>query len=104
MSSFYERHKNAIWLGAGAGLTLGVGAGLYYYLHRKGKSCGTYKYPQIKRDDSVVDIKWGKKIADPYRHLEQDSVERAEWIDKQNELFNNYVNEFPHKKRINETN
>lgn len=49
------------------------------------------QYPKIARSDQT-DTYHGVEVLDPFRHLEKDSPERAEWIASQNVLSNDFLN------------
>ena len=52
-------------------------------------------YPQTRRDD-VVEVLHGRPIADPYRWLEDpDSAETADWVKRQNEVTEAYLEALP---------
>jgi len=54
----------------------------------------TKKYPQI-------DTYFGTEIADPYRWLEDDSSdETSAWIDEQNQMTFDYLNQIPYRQEI----
>jgi prolyl oligopeptidase len=63
-------------------------------------------YPTTKKVDTV-DSYFGKKIADPYRWLEDDnSTETAEWVKAENKVTYDYLSRIPFrdnvKKRLTE--
>ena len=52
-----------------------------------------WQYPEVRRDDSVVDNYHGTSIADPYRSLEDpDAKETQEFVEAQNDLSVPYIN------------
>ena len=54
-------------------------------------------YPQTRRDD-VVDVLHGRPITDPYRWLEDpDSAETADWVKRQNEVTEAYLEALPER-------
>ncbi len=60
--------------------------------------------PMSKRIDHHDDYH-GTKVADPYRWLEDDvreSKEVAEWVARENEYTNAYLDQIPQRKQINE--
>jgi prolyl oligopeptidase len=60
-------------------------------------------YPETRKDTSIVDDYFGKKIADPYRWLEDDlSDETAAWVKAQNEVTFGYLEKIPFRKQITE--
>jgi prolyl oligopeptidase len=52
------------------------------------------RYPQARRLDLTEDI-LGYQISDPYRWMEADSAERADWLAQQSELFAAQRQEWP---------
>ena len=49
------------------------------------------QYPETKKDD-IQEVIFGKTITDPYRWLEDfTSEEASEWVDKQNDLTNTFL-------------
>ncbi|SIN64822.1 prolyl oligopeptidase family serine peptidase [Chitinophaga niabensis] len=57
-------------------------------------------YPVTKKVDTVDDYH-GKKIADPYRWLEDDhSAETKEWVDAQNKVTQDYLATIPFRGKI----
>ena len=53
------------------------------------------RYPQTRRDD-VVEVLHGRRIADPYRWLEDpESAETADWVKRQNERTADYLESLP---------
>ncbi len=59
------------------------------------------KYPETKKDTTVIDNYFGTPVADPYRWLENDtSVETAAWVKAQNEVTNGYLNHIPFRDAI----
>ncbi len=60
------------------------------------------KYPVSKKVDTV-DNYFGKKVADPYRWLENDTAaETAAWVIAENEVTNNYLAKIPFREKIRE--
>lgn len=57
-------------------------------------------YPKTKKEP-VQEIKFGKKINDPYRWLEQDTTkEVAAWVDEQIATTENYLQQIPYRSKI----
>lgn len=57
-------------------------------------------YPESKKIDQVDDYH-GTKVSDPYRWLENlDSEETHAWVESQNKLTFDYLNEIPARKQI----
>lgn len=55
-------------------------------------SSAPFKYPAVRRDESVVETLHGVAVADPYRWLEdQTSEETAAFVTEQNKLFEAYM-------------
>lgn len=58
------------------------------------------KYPVTKKDKQI-DTYFGKKVADPYRWLEDDkSAATAAWVKAQNEVTNGYLASLPHRDEM----
>lgn len=50
------------------------------------------KYPDTRRDESIVDNLHGHEVRDPYRYLEDpDSKETQTFVEQQSQLFNEYI-------------
>ena len=69
-------------------------------------SMAQLKYPETKKTDSIDDYH-GKKIADPYRWLEDDNSEETKaWVIAQNKATQQYLSSIPYraevKKRLEE--
>ena len=64
-------------------------------------------YPDTRRDDSVVDVLHGERVADPYRWLEDTTTaETADWVARQNAVTESFLDQSPDRaairKRLNE--
>lgn len=58
-------------------------------------------YPEVRKDETVVDDYFGTKVADPYRWLEDDnSEETAKWVETQNQATFSYLEQIPYRKNI----
>jgi len=58
-------------------------------------------YPGARKDTSVTDDYFGKKIADPYRWLEDDqSAETKDWVAKQNIVTNGYLGQIRYREKL----
>ena len=73
-----------------------------YQSHKK-----AIQYPYTRIGENVNDTYFGIKVADPYRWLEDDnSSETAEWVEAQNRLTFDYLENIPQrdaiKKRLTE--
>ncbi len=56
------------------------------------------KYPETAKVEQV-DNYFGTQVADPYRWLEQDTAAKVmEWVKKQNEVTNNFLNQIPFRE------
>jgi len=52
------------------------------------------EYPAVHRDEDVVDVIHGKKVADPYRWLEDEHSHRTKaFVAAQNRLFDSYMSQ-----------
>lgn len=61
-----------------------------------------FKYPQSRRAEVKEEIH-GREIADPYRWLEEiDSEETKKWIEKQNALTEDFIEDIPFREEIKE--
>ncbi|MDQ3323012.1 MAG: prolyl oligopeptidase family serine peptidase [Acidobacteriota bacterium] len=59
-----------------------------------------FDYPQTKKVEQTDDYH-GRKIADPYRWLEDDnSAETKAWVEEQNKLTFSYLNQIPEREKI----
>jgi prolyl oligopeptidase len=58
-------------------------------------------YPSTRRDDEVVDMLHGVRVADPYRWLEDTwSADTAEWVKLQNEVTESVLAQMPSRAAI----
>ncbi len=58
------------------------------------------RYPHTRKDDTVEEL-FGKRIADPYRWLEDDnSPETLAWVTEQQALTEAILNEYPFRKQF----
>ncbi|XP_052739442.1 prolyl endopeptidase [Bicyclus anynana] len=63
----------------------------------------TFEYPEVRRDETVVDDYFGTKIPDPYRWLEDpDSEETKAFIDLENNITRPFLDSCPVKADIHE--
>ena len=57
-------------------------------------------YPETAKDD-VVDVYFGKEVADPYRWLENDTTAAtAAWVEAQNAVTNDYLQQIPFRQAL----
>jgi prolyl oligopeptidase len=58
------------------------------------------KYPAARKVDTVTNY-FGTKVADPYRWMENDTtVERANWIQAENQVTEDYLSKIPFRDKI----
>ncbi len=58
-------------------------------------------YPESRRDETVVEVHHGQRIADPYRWLEDDrSEETAAWVKAQNQVTRRHLDAIPQRNAI----
>ncbi|HEY8535497.1 MAG TPA: hypothetical protein VIL25_03575, partial [Vicinamibacterales bacterium] len=63
---------------------------------------GPLEYPKTRKGDVVEELH-GRRIADPYRWLEDpNSPETREWIEAQNRLTFGYLETIPERERLRE--
>jgi prolyl oligopeptidase len=59
------------------------------------------QYPNTHIDEEVTDIYFNTNVPDPYRWLEDDnSIETAAWVQAQNKITFNYLENIPQKDKI----
>lgn len=59
-------------------------------------------YPETRKVDTV-DVYFGTQVADPYRWLEDDnSAETAAWVEAQNRVTNDYLQQIPFRTALRE--
>lgn len=59
------------------------------------------KYPATRKDDSVTDDYFRRKISDPYRWLEDDqSAETRAWVVEQNRVTSAYLSQIPDREKF----
>ncbi|KAG4090145.1 prolyl endopeptidase-like protein [Neocallimastix lanati (nom. inval.)] len=59
------------------------------------------EYPQVRRDETVVENHFGIEIKDPYRWLEDpDSEETKKFVEEQNKITFKYVNEYEYREKL----
>lgn len=64
----------------------------------------TYKYPETRRDESMVEDIFGVKIADPYRYLEDPEAEETkQFVVAQQKVTEPYLEKCPHRQKIKDT-
>ena len=62
----------------------------------------TLQYPNTKKDLSIQDVYFNTEVSDPYRWLEDDnSVETSSWVEAQNKITFDYLENIPQKDKIN---
>lgn len=60
-------------------------------------------YPLAPTDSTVVDDYFGRKVADPYRPLENDTAAATlEWVKAENAVTSQYLNSIPFRNRLRE--
>ncbi len=59
------------------------------------------EYPEVRKDETVIDNYFGTKVADPFRWLEDDnSKETEEWVTEQNKATFSYLEKIPFRNNI----
>lgn len=60
-----------------------------------------FKYPEPRRDETVVDDHFGTSIADPYRWMEDPFAEETiQFVNEQNELSQPFIQACPDREKI----
>lgn len=61
----------------------------------------TMEYPQTRRDTTVVDTYFQKRVPDPYRWLEDDTAaETTQWVKAQNKVTFDYLEQIPYRSDL----
>lgn len=61
----------------------------------------SFTYPEVERNDSLVEKIFGQDVADPYRHLEDPQSEKTkEFVRLQNEVTEPFLRQCPHRATI----
>lgn len=59
------------------------------------------EYPKTDRDETVVDVYFGTKVADPYRWLENDtSAATMAWVEAERALTDEYLSHIPLRAKL----
>jgi prolyl oligopeptidase len=73
---------------------------IFMFLGANTEAQNQFNYPAAKKVDQTDDYH-GVKVADPYRWLEDvDSAETKVWVDAQNKLTFDYLNQIPQREQI----
>lgn len=60
-----------------------------------------FVYPEVERNDSLIEKIFDKDVADPYRFLEDPQAEKTkDFVLKQNSVTEPYLSKCPHRSRI----
>ncbi|MEO1515063.1 MAG: prolyl oligopeptidase family serine peptidase [Bacteroidota bacterium] len=60
-------------------------------------------YPKTDKDSTVADDYFGKRIADPYRWLEDDnSPQTKAWVKSENQLTDEYISQVPYRDELSQ--
>ncbi|CAH0562400.1 unnamed protein product [Brassicogethes aeneus] len=74
-----------------------------YRGYQKPSRVMAFKYPDVNRDESIVDNYFGVDVKDPYRWLEDPDYEKTQaFVDVQNAITRPYIDNCPYKEKIRE--
>lgn len=63
----------------------------------------TFSYPEVRRNESIVETIFETKVEDPYRHLEDPQAEETkQFVEMQNKVTEPFLSKCSHRARIKE--
>lgn len=93
-----------------SGLSFGLLAGVAFLspscqpgdnAHSHANEITIMEYPQSRRDTTVVDTYFQKRVPDPYRWLEDDTAEETtQWVKAQNKVTFDYLEQIPYRSDL----